>query len=910
MLKKIKLILFSAAILLVHFSILVFFVTSSIRNLIYEDSFVYVLLLMLVGALAFYISYFSYHICKKSRNTRMFILSLVFYIFGLTLLAQAFISGSDFHLFAEYKAVFKISQYYGFFAGSILLLGLAFPLGKLKDKIYRYRSEIFLAVTLIYLTLLFSFILFPNIASKLSELINFFIGLTGIFFFILIIFLIQQYREAKTKFLLNFIIGLIILINGIIINFFDYDWNLLWWYTHVVILLGFLVIFLGLLRVREQEVDMQVDFGPIYTKISTKLVASFLLVVILSIFTTGYVSFSAAKDNLKTQALENLKLLSQTKKIHFSGFLKDLKNKSINIATDNFVLESIVRSDQIKIIIDKDTQVNKVDEQKEIKKQESLKEFISKKQILYSDSVYKISIVDLNGIIVESTSDGDIGKNINKEKYFTHALNFNYGQAYLSEVFIDNESRMHAVAASSPIVNQNTNKKLGIVVNYIKVDTLNNIVINNQDRDFTQSISKMGSPEMYLVDRENWLLTNTSFRRNAILKERILTKPVTMCKYGDEINEIYQDYRNISVIGASACLSNGWILIVEEDEFDVFAGLEIIKMKIALSSMIVMALVLILIFFLIKKIIDPIKNLSRTAKQISRGDLTVRAQVTSRGEIGMLAQSFNQMTESLIDASKYVRNMIKIMPTALITMDSKGKINNVNEAALKMLGYEQNELLGRNVARIFGSKADKLSSLLKDIGLHNLIKERHIDNKRIFLFSKKQDKAYRNGQKIPVLLSSSVLTGSDNEVSAIIFIAKDLRELTEYARKRLSKITPILKKVSKGDFSQKINIAKERDEFSNHLTALNVMISDFRSMMVEIKDKSEELEEQYKKLEHTSSELKEAKDGLEKKVKERTSELQEKLLELERFNRIAVGRELKMVELKQEIKQFKKHYDR
>ena len=890
MLKNVKLIFFSVIILLVHFSVLIFLVTSNVRNLIYEDSFVYVLLLMLVGALAFYISYFSYSICKKSRNARMFILSLVFYIFGLTLLVQAFISGSDFNLFSEYKAVFKISQYYGFFAGSILLLGLAFPLARLKDKIYRYRSEIFLSTTLIYLIILFSLALFPGLAERLNELINFFIGVTGIFFFILIVFLVQQYREAESKFLLNFIIGLIILINGIIINFFDYDWNLLWWYTHVVILLGFLVIFLGLLRVREQETDLQVDFGPIYTKISTKLVASFLLVVILSIFTTGYISYSAAKDNLKTQALESLKLLSQTKKIYFSSFLNDLKNRSINIAADNFIIESI----SFETIVDEEDVNN--DEDKD-KPQNDLGQFIKQKQLEYSDVVYKISIANLDGIIIESTNDDEIGKNISKENHFTNTLNFNYGQSHLSEVFIDSQDRIYVITASSPIVDKNTNNKLGIVINYTKINTLNSIIINNQNEELIQSVGKIRNPEMYLVSRDNWLLTSTSFRRNAILKERILTKPITRCKYGDEINEIYQDYRNISVIGASACLNNGWVLVIEEDEFDVFAGLEIIKMKIALSSMIVMALVLILIFFLIKKIIDPIKNLSLTAKQISHGDLSVRAEVTSRGEIGILAQSFNQMTESLIDASKYVRNMIRIMPTALITMDGKGKINNVNEAALKMLGYKQKELLRRNVSKIFGSKTSTLEPFLEDIGLKNLIKEGHIDNQRIFLLSKEKE-------EIPVLLSSSVLTGSDNEMRAIIFIAKDLRELTEYARKRLNKITPILKKVSKGDFSQKISIVEERDEFSDHLLALNVMIGDFRSMMGEIKEKSQELEEQYEKLEQTSNELKGAKEGLENKVKERTRELQEKLLELERFNRIAVGRELKMVELKQEIKRL------
>ena len=41
-------------------------------------------------------------------------------------------------------------------------------------------------------------------------------------------------------------------------------------------------------------------------------------------------------------------------------------------------------------------------------------------------------------------------------------------------------------------------------------------------------------------------------------------------------------------------------------------------------------------------------------------------------------------------------------------------------------------------------------------------------------------------------------------------------------------------------------------------------------------------------------------------IKERTRELQKKVKELEKFHKLAVGRELKMVELKKEISKLKK----
>jgi len=58
------------------------------------------------------------------------------------------------------------------------------------------------------------------------------------------------------------------------------------------------------------------------------------------------------------------------------------------------------------------------------------------------------------------------------------------------------------------------------------------------------------------------------------------------------------------------------------------------------------------------------------------------------------------------------------------------------------------------------------------------------------------------------------------------------------------------------------------------------------------------------------SELKKLQEEMEEKVKEKTKELQEKVEELERFQKLAVGRELKMIELKEEIKKLKEELEK
>jgi hypothetical protein len=77
--------------------------------------------------------------------------------------------------------------------------------------------------------------------------------------------------------------------------------------------------------------------------------------------------------------------------------------------------------------------------------------------------------------------------------------------------------------------------------------------------------------------------------------------------------------------------------------------------------------------------------------------------------------------------------------------------------------------------------------------------------------------------------------------------------------------------------------------------------------------KNEEVEEAKATLEikilARTRELRRLSGDLEKQVEERTVELKEKMAELERFNKLAVGRELKMIELKEKIKELSAELD-
>jgi methyl-accepting chemotaxis protein len=90
-------------------------------------------------------------------------------------------------------------------------------------------------------------------------------------------------------------------------------------------------------------------------------------------------------------------------------------------------------------------------------------------------------------------------------------------------------------------------------------------------------------------------------------------------------------------------------------------------------------------------------------------------------------------------------------------------------------------------------------------------------------------------------------------------------------------------KIGSGGLDYRVK-TKRQDEIGDLFSSLNVMAE-------KLKDRTEA--------------LKREREGLAEKVAQKTKELQEKVDDLEKFNKLVVGREIKMVELKKEIDKLK-----
>lgn len=127
-----------------------------------------------------------------------------------------------------------------------------------------------------------------------------------------------------------------------------------------------------------------------------------------------------------------------------------------------------------------------------------------------------------------------------------------------------------------------------------------------------------------------------------------------------------------------------------------------------------------------------------------------------------------------------------------------------------------------------------------------------------------------------------------------------------YINRPFEELIRIAREVAKSNFQVRAEI-KTRDEFGQFAKTFNKMIEELKISRLSLEEVKQVLEI---KVQARTRELKELSEKQEEIIKEKTKTLQERIAELEKFHRLAVGRELKMIELKKEIKKLREELEK
>jgi PAS domain S-box-containing protein len=211
----------------------------------------------------------------------------------------------------------------------------------------------------------------------------------------------------------------------------------------------------------------------------------------------------------------------------------------------------------------------------------------------------------------------------------------------------------------------------------------------------------------------------------------------------------------------------------------------------------------------------------------AKGDLNIRANLKSNNELLVqLGILVNQMISSLkeswseLEMSRlYTENIIKSLSDTLIVVNEDNTIESVNYMACYLLGYSQEELQGQ----LFGKIIPEEEAASLRVAVTEVLPETG------------QIKSYstccqrKNGERIPVLLSGSMMLDKTNKKTHLVFTLKDITDIKN-AEKELQR-TYLIQKV----INDMLSIPLEYVSFEEMLELVMNKLMNISWLMLELR---------------------------------------------------------------------------
>lgn len=175
--------------------------------------------------------------------------------------------------------------------------------------------------------------------------------------------------------------------------------------------------------------------------------------------------------------------------------------------------------------------------------------------------------------------------------------------------------------------------------------------------------------------------------------------------------------------------------------------------------------------FLQKRISRPIIQLADTAKYVSdKQDYSIRATKSDEDEIGSLTDSFNVMlnriqtqTQALVESNSRIQSVINSSLSAVIIMNQAGVVTDWNERAVKIFGWQQDEIIGKDLSVMIVPERYR-SAHQQGLANFFITREGPVLNKVVELSALR-----KGGNEFPVELLICTLT-TDNIISFCGFV--------------------------------------------------------------------------------------------------------------------------------------------
>ncbi len=434
-------------------------------------------------------------------------------------------------------------------------------------------------------------------------------------------------------------------------------------------------------------------------KIRTKILLIALSLIVVTGAVSTIVGQFVTRNIVRKQIADKLETVAESRAHHIQTFLETQK-EAVRQLSESIVIEEFLLTSE-----DDYDFVQKFDDA------------LRRLKNTAESAEYDLDVFVLNesGIIVASSDERDIGEDKSGDPYFGGAKE----GAFIKDAYVSQHRKRNSLAFSAPVFDEEDPARLGVVVTRLSMEKLNRIAACRT------GLGKTG--EIYLVNKEGYMLTPSRFVEDTFLKLKVDTENVRDCledlkRFGAEEHEheaiLCKNYLDTDIIGIHQHIPEmNWCLLAEVSEKEAFAPITSLT-RLMLSILGVLLVVGIVVSILISgTITKPISKLHHGTDEVAGGNLDYKVGTGAKDEIGQLSRTFDSMTANLKESKARVEEYQKTLEerikarTKELALANEGLMQEIEERKQAEKALQESEEKYRD---LFENASDLIQSVAPD----------------------------------------------------------------------------------------------------------------------------------------------------------------------------------------------------
>lgn len=387
-------------------------------------------------------------------------------------------------------------------------------------------------------------------------------------------------------------------------------------------------------------------------RITTKFIAWFLFVALVPLSVATYISYNRSRKILEEEIANSLCAVADNKANQVETYLRAKERNATDLSRRSDIIEAIERFNEAYI------QEGGIDSPGYIAVDEEFRPFLSYYQ--KARDYDNILLINPEGYIMFSSKEKRDARSL-----YEIAL---YKDSELAEVFISVKESLKTEVSNFEY-NPLTQKAAAFIAAPVfkGADLIGLIILQMSNEgifEFVRDYTGLGETgETVVVSRigdEAVIIAPLRFDPHAVFRRKVMfgsEEGLNLQKavQGDIGVDIVTDYRGEEVLAVRKYLPSFRLgMVVKMNTSEVLTSAERLRNTLVVISFLLLIIVVIMAVIIARSISSPIRELTKVSGVIAGGDLSARAGVGARDEIGELAQSFNNMTNKLVKAKANV----------------------------------------------------------------------------------------------------------------------------------------------------------------------------------------------------------------------------------------------------------------